>query len=155
LNEIVDRRNEAAHGVGVPPDILGANELLARIEFLKLVCAAIQEFAMMRICQLECGENYSKAILGNVTAVWPRPGAFELTTVDFPVQVGRRVALVGSSSCVFSAINSMQIEGKARRRFAGPSGTALGIVTDYLPAVGVRVIDAEKIRGLSPLLSLE
>jgi len=152
LNEIVERRNEAAHGNGVPADILGTNELLSRLEFLKLTCSAIHEFAMMRVCQLECGQDYAKGLLGRVTRVWRKRGAFELTTMEFPVRVGMPVVLLGPSSCVFSAINSIQLEGKVRRRFGGIRGTALGIMTDYLPAQGINVVDAAKIRGLPPLL---
>jgi hypothetical protein len=155
LRQIVERRNEAAHGNSLPTDILGMNELVSRIEFLAQLCAAIQQFIIAKICQLELGAGYKNGLLGNVTHVWTKASAFELTVTARPLSVGTAVVLIGHSACVGSSINSIQLDGNALHEFIGEEGTALGIKMDYIPSEGMHMIDAKNVRGLPALMGMQ
>jgi hypothetical protein len=148
LRQIVERRNEAAHGNDLPNEILGTNELLSRIEFLEHLCTAIREFVIAQVCRLELGDDYGNALIGVVTHVWPRSEAFELTVSCCSLSVGASVILVGPAACISSAIKSIQLDGEELPQFLGEKGVALGIKMDYLPSEGMRVIDANSVRWL-------
>lgn len=152
LRQLVERRNEAAHGNHLPTEILGINELIARIDLLSNLCAAIYEFVLWQICRVELGDDFGDGLLGEVTHVWPGSRAFELTVVRSPISVSSSVAMLREGTFALSSIQSIQLDDVPTPSYNGVPGVALGIQMDYLPSRGTRMIDPERIRGLSSLL---
>lgn len=151
LKQLVERRNEAAHGNGLPAEILGTNDLLARVELLSRLCSCLCDFVLAAICKTELGDQLERGVLGKVTRIWPTASAFELTVTKSTVYVGMPVAMIGRSVFAVSTIQSIQVEGVATLGFTEGEGTALGIKMKYLPFEGMQMIDASSVRTLDSL----
>lgn len=153
LKQLVDRRNEAAHGNGLPTEILGTNDLIARVELLSQLCACLCDYVLVSIFRKELGNDFERGVWGTVTHVWPSASAFELTVTGATVYVKSPVAMVGRSILTMSFINSIQVEGVATLGFSDGAGTALGIKMDYLPTQGMQMIDPTMVRGFQALVA--
>ena len=151
LKQLVERRNEAAHGNSLPTEILGTNDLLARVELLSRLCTCLCDFVLAGICRAELGDQLERGVLGKVTRIWPRSCAFELTVTRSTIYVGLPVALIGRSLLALSTIQSIEVEGVSTLGFTDLAGTALGIKMRYLPLEGMQMIDARLVRGLDVL----
>lgn len=151
LKQLVERRNEAAHGNSLPTEILGTNDLLARVDLLSRLCTCLCDFVLAGICRAELGDQLERGVLGRVTRIWPRSSAFELTVTRSTICVDLSVALIGRSVLALSTIQSIEVEGVATLGFTDGEGTALGIRMTYLPLEGMQMIDARLVRGLDVL----
>lgn len=151
LKQLVERRNEAAHGNGLPAEILGTNDLLARVELFAQLCECLCDFILVAICHAELGEELDDVALGRVSHVWPNAAAFELTATRGTIYVDLPVAMLGRSMLVLSKIQSIQVEGTPTLGFTDGEGTALGIRMPYLPVEGMQMIDARLVRGFDTL----
>jgi hypothetical protein len=155
IRQLVERRNEAAHGNHLPTDILGTNELLSRIDLLTLLCTSIHDFVLAQVCRAELGDDFEKkGLIGRVTHLWPAAKAFELTLARSTLYVGSRIAMIGPGSFTGSSIKTIQVEGKPTLGFSGDAGSALGIQLDFMPSGGMQMIDSGEVRGLLPLLAV-
>jgi hypothetical protein len=153
LKQLVERRNEAAHGNGLPSEILGTNDLLARVELFAKLCESLSDFILVEICRAELGEELEDGALGRVSHVWPNASAFELTATRATFYVDLPVAMLGRSVLVLSKINSIQVEGVPTLGFTDGEGTALGIRMPYIPVEGMQMIDTRLVRGFDALTS--
>lgn len=151
LKQLVERRNEAAHGNGLPAEILGTNDLLARAELLAQLCECLCDFILVAICRAELGDQLERGLLGKVTRVWPTASAFELTAARSTIYVDMPVAMLGRSLLVLSSIQSIQVESSATLGFTDGVGTALGIRMAYLPLEGMQMINPCSVRGFDTL----
>jgi len=153
IAQLVERRNEAAHGNGIPAEILGTNELTARITLLSLLCESIFQFVLTAICKAELGDAFERGTVGTVTRVWPRVNAFELRMDATVIYTGTEV-LVSAEGCTQrSAIRSLQLEGKPSIGLNVAIGTYVGVVMSYVPTEGMRMISISGIRGIEALMS--
>lgn len=151
LKQLVERRNEAAHGNGLPVEILGTNDLLARVELLSKLCMCLCDFILFGICRAELGDQLERGAMGKVTHVWPTASAFELTVTSSTIYVDLPVAMFGRSVLVLSSIQSIRVEGSPTLGFSDGEGTALGIKMPYLPVEGMQMIDTRSVRGFDTL----
>lgn len=151
IRQLVERRNEAAHGNHLPTEILGTNELISRIDLLALLCTSIHDFVLSQVCRAELGDGFERGLIGEVTRVWPAAGAFELTVARSVLYVDSLVAMIGLASFTRSSIRSIQVEDEPTLGFSGNVGVALGIKMDFMPSKGMRMIDPVRVRGLVPL----
>ena len=151
LKQLVERRNEAAHGNGLPTEILGTNELLARVELFAQLCGCLCDFILVAIFRSELGEEFGDGVLGKVSHVWPTASAFELTVTRATLYVNSPVAMLGRSVLAISKIQSIQVEGTSTLGFSDGEGTALGIKMPYLPVEGMQMIDTRLVRGFDTL----
>lgn len=151
LKQLVERRNEAAHGNGLPAEILGTNDLLARVDLFAQLCECLCDFILVASCRAELGKNLEEGALGKVSHVWPNVPAFELTATRATIYVDLPVAMLGRSVLVMSKIQSIEVEGIPTLGFTDGEGTALGIQMPYLPAEGMQMIAANMVRGFDAL----
>jgi hypothetical protein len=151
LKQLVERRNEAAHGNVLPSEILGTNELLARVNLLSKLCICLCDFILVGICRAELGDQLERGAMGKVSHVWPIPSAFELAATRSTYYVDSPVAMFGRSLLVLSSIQSIQVEGCSVLGFTDGEGTALGIKMPYLPVEGMQMIDTRSVRGFNAL----
>jgi hypothetical protein len=153
LSQFVERRNEAAHGNGIPSEILGANELTARIKLLSLMCDSIYQFVITAVCKAELGLEFEGGHVGTVTRVWRKQSAFELTMASTVLYSGTEVLMGAEGSIVRSVVCSLQLENESSLGFEVPIGTALGVRMSYIPAVGMRMIRLNGVRGIDALMA--
>lgn len=152
LKDVVLRRNEVAHGNPDPGQLLGTNDLIARIEMVAAIGVSLYEFVLSSACTLDLGANFEKGLIGDVTHSWPKSGAFELVTTSSVLGIGEKV-LVLEKSCIFmDTIKSIQIEDVATTGFCGSIGTALGVKLNRLPKQNAKLLRAANLRDSSILM---
>lgn len=153
LKDVVLRRNEVAHGNPDSGQLLGTNDLIARIEIVAAIGVSLYEFVLAAACHLDLGANFENGLMGEVTHSWPKSDAFELAVASPVVGIGEKV-LVLEKSCVFiDTIKSIHIEGKATTGFCGAIGTALGVKLNRLPKQNAKLLRLSNLRDSSSLLS--
>lgn len=153
LSQLVERRNEAAHGNGIPAEILGTNELTSRIHLLSLLCETIFQFVIRAICKAELGPEFEAGTIGMVTRVWRKHNAFELTMAATVLYSGTEILMEEEGCIARSTIQSLQLDDEPGIGFSVPIGTALGVVMPYVPTVGMRMILPSKVRSISALMA--
>lgn len=153
VKDLVERRNEAAHGNGPPEDIFGARELNSRLKLLRLVCQSIADLVIFSACQKARAQSVGYA--GAVTKVWAARAAFELNATDKRISVGDHVLFVKSGEVQFDVIASVQFENRGCRIFYGP-GALVGIALESgkMPTRNASMILPDQIIGLEKLVQL-
>lgn len=152
LREIVERRNEVAHGNPDPNDILGTNELISRIEILSEMLWSLYQYLVIVAAKVDLGDHYLFGRLGRVTHVWTKASAFELSTSGHAVAVGEQVLVSERSRWFLDKITSIQIDGATTGGFYGAAGEYLGLVMQNLPAEGAALLRVDAISGANTLL---
>ena len=154
LRNLVERRNEAAHGNELPSDILGRKELLNTIQLITYLCRALHGFVLSRIVQEELGDDYANGKIGTVTKLWRNAGAFELTSDDnMTVSCGMLVGSITSGHFSTHTIKTIEVEKIGAAHYYSNKSTALGITSEILPKKGSKIVALSKVRGLLTLLS--
>lgn len=154
LSQIVDWRNEAAHGNDVPSDILGDTELISRLNFLKLLSESIFDFLVASICRSDLGGGFAGGLVGTVSHIWPRKKAFQLTMASTVLYAGTAVLMISPGIVVRSSILSLQLEGAPALGLSVTAGDLVGVTMDYLPVDQMQMISIASVRGLYALLSI-
>lgn len=140
LRNLVDRRNEIAHGGKPPTDILDASELLPILDFFDAYCASI--------CDVVCADYIQREHLMGPTAFdlgGVIEGPFKKKTVVVfakpvsPVSVGDAVVTsVTGRVAYWGAIVGLQTDGKAVTRVDGRSkATRVGIELPFRVSDGM------------------
>lgn len=153
LGQLVDWRNEAAHGNEVPSNILGDNELASRLNFLMLLSENIFDFVVSSICRADLGDDFNGGLIGTVSHVWPKSGAFQLTMASKVIYKGTDVLMLGPGVVARSTINSLQLEGAAAIGLEVSAGDLVGVTMGFLPADQMRMISVQSVKGLHGLLA--
>jgi hypothetical protein len=152
FKQLVDRRNEAAHGNSLPVDIFGITELRTRLRLVTLTCQALFDFVVAAICRKELAVAGGAVLIGNVTHLWPGPAAFELVTAGLAVAVGDRFVAISERRCMVDSILSIQLEGAPAAAHPGTAGVALGMQATSMPDEGMQLLSFSKIRGLGQII---
>jgi hypothetical protein len=152
VKDFVARRNEAAHGNGLPENIFGAVELSARITLLKLICESLSDLIFATACQIAEKDRHIEVYGGCVTKIWDKSFAFELKCGSSAVSAGENVTFMKRGHIFSAKINSIQLEGLGCKTFYGPK-TVLGItLTDKkIPSKKMSMIFTSKITGIERL----
>lgn len=153
LKDIVLRRNEVAHGNPDPGQLLGTNDIIARIEIVAALGTSLYEFILASACTLEFGSNFGNSLIGDVTHSWPKSQAFELVVTSSVLGVGEKVLVLEKSAIFIDTIKSIQIDDKPTTGFCGAIGTPLGIQLNRLPKSNAKLLRAANLRDLGSLLS--
>lgn len=155
LKDLVERRNEAAHGNELPSNIWGPNELNVRLELLVRVCNKFYEFAVYLIIKRADFATES-AGLGVVTGLWKAAGAFELKTNSKAVSRDTPVVLFKRGALFTDKISALQIESAGCGVYFGPSATKLGVTlkSGNLPKKKMIVLGSSVVPGLDRLLEI-
>lgn len=152
LKDVVQRRNEVAHGNPDPGQLLGTNDLIARIESIAELGVSLYQYVLSAVCALELGNSYNKGFLGDVTRTWPKSQAFELVVKSSALALGEPVLVLEKSIIFLDVVKSIQIEGQATTGFCGALETPLGIRLNRLPKPGAKILRAAALRDLNSLL---
>jgi hypothetical protein len=129
LKQLVDYRNEAAHG-GVD-QILGTQELLDLGDFVKALCEALAELVSFQIISRKTSIGKAKEI-GKITEWFKKPRAAVATVTEITLSVGVSLWLVSetSSYCKLAKIESIKINDIAKDEVEIISETEVGLKFD-------------------------
>jgi hypothetical protein len=148
LRNLVERRNEAAHGNELPRDILGRKELSNTIQVITYLSRALHGFVLSRSVQEELGDDYSKGNIGTVTTVWKGVGAFELTSEsNVTISCGMLVASIAAGHFSTHTIKTIEIEGLGTKHYYSNRSTALGVTSETLPKKKSKIVVLNNVRG--------
>lgn len=153
LGQLVDWRNEAAHGNEVPSNILGDNELASRLDFLILLSKTIFDFVVASICRADLGDGFANGLIGTVSRVWPKRGAFQLTMASEVIYTGTDVLMFGTGIVERSSILTLQLEDSPALGLHVSVGDLVGVTMDFLPSNQMQMISVQSVKGLHGLLS--
>ena len=142
LKQLVDYRNEAAHG-GVD-EILGTQELLDLGDFVKALCEALAELVSYQIISRKISIAKAKEI-GQITEWFKKPRAAVATVTDITLTVGGSIWLVSetSSYCKLAKIESIQIDDidKNEVEIASKAEVGLKLDTDAKQGLSLYVME--------------
>jgi len=129
LKQLIDYRNEAAHG-GVD-EILGTQELLDLGDFVKALCEALAELVSYQIILQKLSIAKAKEI-GHITEWFKKPRAAVASVADITLTVGGSIWLVSetSSYCKLAKIESIQIDDIDKNEVKIASETEIGLKLD-------------------------
>lgn len=128
MAELIEYRNDAAHGSIDIGDILHINVLLEFCEFVTVVCEALAERIQLAGLKslkihnhsLECGK-ISESLKGGKVAIGEMTGAFK---------IGGTVYLCGENYCLERNIVSLQVDSVDREELNLTVATEIGIMFD-------------------------
>jgi hypothetical protein len=153
LKDVVQRRNEVAHGNPDPGQTLGTNELLARIDVISKLIISLRDYVISIAAQIDLGEGFERGLIGKITHLWINVNAAELTLSATTLAVGEKTLVVEGSECFLSTVQSIQLEGANTAGFSGASGTPLGVQMSRLPKEGSLLLRVSSLRDFEMLIA--
>jgi len=140
LRQLVDYRNEAAHGAVGIDQILGTQELLDLTDFVTALCEALVELVNYKIiCRKELIEKVRK--IGQITEWFQKPQAAVAKLTDITLCVEESVWLVSeqSSYCQLVKIESIKLHNTYKSKITVDSETEVGLKFDTDAKEGLSV----------------
>lgn len=145
MGELIEYRNDAAHGSIDITDILHVNGLIELCDFVAAVCEALTEKVQLAGLQLlkpheqatERGK-VSESLKGGIVAVGDMTGNFK---------VGDTVYLCGEAYCHERSVVSLQLEGVSHEEVNLTVLTSLGIMFDAPGKKNATIMVIEPPRG--------
>jgi MAE_28990/MAE_18760-like HEPN len=136
LKELIDYRNDAAHGLTINI-ILGGEELLQLCDFVEMVCESLSELATYQLLLKQ--EKQGKVVKIGIISEWfknPQAGVAKIINLsNGKLKIGDKLFITSDSDCQLAEIISLAINGSLRQEID------LSLVTE----VGVKFnIDARK-----------
>jgi hypothetical protein len=129
LKQLVDYRNEAAHGA--IDEILGTQELLDLGDFVEALCKALAELVTYQIISRKTLIRQAKKI-GTITEWHKKPGAAVAKVRETTLSVGGNLWLVSESSsyCQLAKIESIKINDMSKEQEEITSEIEVGLKFD-------------------------
>ncbi len=154
LKDLVDRRNEAAHGNELPSNVLGRQPLKDLTDFVDHVCTAVAElvFERMTTIAIDAHGPAAAALLGTVEHLYPRSGACVIRSAVNPMNIGMNVIAKASDRCRPSKITSIQLENVPHESVSPSNGVLVGLQLPVNPARGTSLYRLEGIPSIDGLL---
>jgi MAE_28990/MAE_18760-like HEPN len=140
LKQLVDYRNEAAHGS--TDEILGIQELLDLADFVEALCKSLVDLVTYNIILRQIDRGLVREI-GNITEWFKKPQAGVAKVKQVTLTVGESVFLVlvnkELSYCYSAKIESIQLNDLSRDCVKITSETELGLKFDRDARVGLTI----------------
>jgi hypothetical protein len=140
LKQLVDYRNEAAHGS--VDEILGTQELLELGDFVEALCKALADLVTYNIILRKIDRGLVREI-GKITEWFKKPQAGVAKVKEVTLTVGECVFLVlvneQLSYCYYAKIESIQLSNLSRDRVEITSETEVGLKFDRDARTGLTV----------------
>ncbi|MBW4620671.1 MAG: hypothetical protein KME17_15115 [Cyanosarcina radialis HA8281-LM2] len=142
LKQLVDYRNEAAHGL--VDEILGTQELLDLCDFIEALCQALVELVSCQIILKKEQVGQVKQI-GKITEWFKQPRAAIAKVKEITLAEGDNLWLVSESYCYcqMAKIQSLQINGIHKQRENITFETEIGLKFDIDVRKGLNVYAVE------------
>ncbi|MCC3516893.1 MAE_28990/MAE_18760 family HEPN-like nuclease [Microcoleus sp. PH2017_18_LLB_O_A] len=140
LNQLVDYRNQAAHGS--TNQILGTQELLDLADFVEALCKSLADLVTYNIILRQIDRGLVREI-GNITEWLKKPQAGVAKVKEVTLTVGESVFLVlvnkELSYCYSAKIESIQLNDLSQNRVEIASETEVGLKFDRDARVGLTI----------------
>ncbi|MCC3421903.1 MAG: hypothetical protein JGK28_29450 [Microcoleus sp. PH2017_07_MST_O_A] len=140
LKQLVDYRNEAAHGV--VDEILGTQELLESSDFVEALCKSLADLVTYNIILIQTKQEVVMEI-GQITEWFKKPQAGVAKVKEVTLSVGKSVFLVlvndELSYCYSAKIESIQLNDLSQNRVEIASETEVGLKFDRDARVGLTI----------------
>lgn len=128
LAELIEYRNDAAHGSIDISDILHLNVLVEFCEFVRAMCEALAE--RVQLAGLQSLQAHSHVRLnGKVTEIF-KGGTVSIGEMTGVFEIGKTVYLCGETYCLERKVTSLQINGVPQQKIYLHAATELGIMFD-------------------------
>ncbi|ACK72593.1 conserved hypothetical protein [Gloeothece citriformis PCC 7424] len=130
LKELIDYRNEAAHGA-IIDNVLGYKKLLDLCDFIEALCQALTELVIYHILERQKSIRKVKDI-GKITEWFKKPKAGVAKIINANLSVGDRVFLVdlNKSYCQVVKIESIRLNNISQEKISITLETEVGLKFD-------------------------
>jgi hypothetical protein len=140
LKQLVDYRNEAAHGS--TDEILGTQELLDLADFVEALCKSLADLVTYNIILLQRDRGLVREI-GKITEWLPKPQAYVAKVQNVILTVEERVFLVlvndKLSYCYAAKVESIQLHGISHNHVEITSEEEVGLKFDSDARIGLTI----------------
>jgi hypothetical protein len=133
LKDLVERRNEAAHGNELPTDTLATNALGQLAEFVAMLCSALAELITHNISLYAIAERKNFAKIGDVINVFAQPKACLLRSGGNPISMGSPMLIKSGTRCFISRVIDIRLEGDSYLCVNPNPDDSIGLKFDILP----------------------
>jgi MAE_28990/MAE_18760-like HEPN len=128
LKELIDYRNDAAHGLTINR-ILGSEELLQLCDFVEMICNSLSELVTYQLLLKE--EKQGKVIKIGIISEWfknPQAGVAKISNVsNVKLKTGDRLFLTSDADCQVAEIISLAINDNLYQEIDVSVTTEVGI----------------------------
>jgi len=128
LNELIDYRNDAAHGAFIDT-ILSSNALLELCDFVEALCQALAELVTCQIIKQQTLTGQAQEI-GRITEWFKNSQAAVAKVEETTLSVGTSVFLMGEAYCQLATIQSIRINDDAQESVQTSRGMEVGLKFD-------------------------
>jgi MAE_28990/MAE_18760-like HEPN len=125
LRELIDYRNNAAHGISINI-ILGVDELLQLCDFIEMICESLAELATYQLLLKQ--EKQGQAMkIGAITEWFKKSQAGVAKISSSKLKLGDRLFLISDADCQVAEIISLKIDDIFHQEINISSETEVGI----------------------------
>ncbi len=128
LNELIDYRNDAAHGAFIDT-ILSSNALLELCDFVESLCQALAELVTCQIIKQQTSTGQAEEI-GRITEWFKKSQAAVAKVEEMTLSVGTSVFLVGEAYCQLARIQIIRINDADQQTVQTTNGMEVGLKFD-------------------------
>lgn len=131
LKELVERRNEAAHGNRLPDDVWSIPVIKSASEFVLRFSAAVAELLAARMAITGTSENV--VYLGQVKEIFVRRQAFVVHSMPAGIWVGMKIVVVSKARCYVDVLQSIHLNGISANAWLSHEAEEVGYKLGKLP----------------------
>lgn len=144
LAELIQYRNDAAHGGLVVDDVLGPDVLLEFCDFTAVLCEALAE--KVQLVGLEVMYQKNTAVIHGEVSELLKDGMVIIGPMQGHFQVGGRIYLCGANYCFERTIASIRIDDADYQHVSLEEEVEVGVCLDQQGRRGAKVM------SIAPLL---
>lgn len=139
LKDLVERRNEAAHGNKMPDDFWSVALIKDAASFVLCLSAAISEFIVSKMVGIAQAEpKISDSFLelpniGKITETFKRHNAFIISANGVGLWEGMEILVVTNARCYIDKLTSIQLNGFKCLAWMPNESEKVGLCTKILP----------------------
>lgn len=139
LKDLVERRNEAAHGNKMPDDFWSVALIKDAASFVLCLSTAISEFIvskMVGIAQVEPKQSdsfFELPNIGKITEIFKKHNAFVISANAVGLWEGMEILVVTSARCYIDKLTSIQLNGFKSLAWMPNESEEVGLCTKILP----------------------
>lgn len=130
IKDLVERRNEAAHGNKLPDDFWSANVIIESIEYIRVFANCLSELIANTMIKLAEAQKISDLIyLGEVTESFKKSSAAIIKTENSAIWIGMTIIVQANNRCYLDQITSIKINNIPANAFLLTKNMEAGVQT--------------------------
>ena len=145
LKELVERRNEAAHGNKMPDDFWSVALIKDCAEFVLCLATAISEFIVSRMVDItettpkHQDNSLTLSQIGKVTENLKKHNAFIISSNPVGIWEGMEILVVNNARCYIDLLKSIQLNGHKTTAWMPSENEEIGLCAVTLPPKKSRI----------------